>query len=111
MQSDIDRGIAPLSSRSQLIQDITCSDEHRIGKRSNEDVWSFCAELEHCRDAESLKFAEQTTGICYHPEAILFDRQLRAHVKPTATRVDAMHVLFSNGMLQSTHHQSCNRVL
>ena len=39
------------------------------------------------------------TGINFHEQSLLFDAALKPFLKPASqTRVDPMHVIFSNGM-------------
>ena len=99
-RADREAGIRSLAERSELIQDISCSDVKRCGLRSDADVWSLADDVAAAHGTPNLDELEQSTGIKYHPNALLFDRELRAHVKPsTVNRGDPMHIIFSNGIL------------
>ena len=101
--ADIAAGVRSLSDRSDLIQDITCSDCSKIGLRNDADVWSFVDRIGAAAassDAAKLKELQQCYGFNYHRDALLFDNELRRHVKPTtANRNDAQHVLYANGLV------------
>jgi hypothetical protein len=103
LSSDRDRGIAALSERDPEIVDISCPDIHRIGLRSDEDVWHICNELEEASrhpDKKVLAELENCTGIKLNLDTLLFDKELRRHVGPArALTMDPMHIMFSNGLL------------
>ena len=97
---DVDRGLLPLTARGDNIADITCTRKSDIVLKRDADVWDDCDYLE--RNAGQPGFAEMETcvGINWHPDGILFDRELRKSFKPSAShRYDALHILFSNGLL------------
>ena len=101
-QLDRDRGIAPLTERGANIADITCTTKADIVLKDDADVWADCEYL--VRNVGDREFAEKEScvGINYHPNAILFDRELRRSYKPaTCHRFDPLHVIFSNGLLGS----------
>ena len=100
--ADIEAGILSLPQRSALIQDISCSDKSRIGIKTDSDVWQLADELQLMAQAgaPTLQVSEQNYGLNYHPDAILFDKELRRYVRPaTCNRMDLMHVVYSNGVL------------
>ena len=98
--ADIAAGLRSLPQRSALIQDITCSDKSRIGLKSDFDVWHLADKLMAQAGSPTLQVSEQNYGLNYHPDAILFDKELRRYVRPaTCNRMDLMHVVYSNGVL------------
>ena len=101
--ADVEAGVRSLSDRSDLIQDITCSDCSKIGLRTDADVWNFVDQVGAAAassDAPKLKQLQQCYGFNYHPDALLFDHELRRHIKPATTnRNDAQHVLYANGLV------------
>lgn len=98
--TDVEAGLPSLAQRSALIQDIGCSDIKRIGLKSDADVWALADEVAASHGTTRLKVTEKSRGINYHGEALLFDLELRRHVKPaTCNRFDAMHILYSSGVL------------
>ena len=101
--ADEERGIASLAARSDMLADVSCPDLDVIGRRSDEDVWGLADRLRQHRSSPStLKMKEQCCGICYHDRGLLFADGLRPHVLPAScTRVDPMHVVFSNGILNT----------
>ena len=101
LASDRELGIPSLSERSPLIADITCNDLTKIALRTDADVWSMVDSL-RTMAGDAKKLREQATGFSYHPDALLYDRELRDYVKPaTSARVDPMHIIYSNGVLAS----------
>ena len=99
-QQDTDRGIRSLTERNPNIVSITCTKKDDIVLKCDADVWSDCDYLA----AHPEQRAEIATcvGINYHPDGILFDIELRRSFKPSSThRYDALHVIFSNGILPS----------
>ena len=97
-QQDIDRGVRPLTARGANIVDITCTKKADIILKCDADVWDDCEYL--AANAEQRAEIATCVGINYHPEGILFDRELRRSFKPsTSHRYDPLHVIFSNGIL------------
>ena len=102
--SDVDAGIRSLTQRSSILVDISCCDADRIGCKSDADVWAHADEAAAAAKVgtTALKLEQQHKGMNYNEEDILFDIPLRTHFKPaTTTRVDPMHILFSNGLMGS----------
>ena len=100
--ADIAAGLRSLPERSPLIQDISCSDKSRIGIKTDSDVWQLADKLMAQAGAPTLQASEQNYGLSYHPDAILFDKELRRYVRPaTCNRMDLMHVVYSNGVLSA----------
>ena len=98
--TDMDIAVPTLAARSDLIQTIACSDVKKLGLKTDADVWRQADEVAASLGTASFKLKQQTRGITYHADAILFDIPLRRHIKPaTCNRVDVMHVIFSNGVL------------
>lgn len=99
-QQDIDRGLKPLTARGANIVDITCVKKADIVLKCDADVWDDCEYL--AANAEQRAEIAMCVGINYHPDGILFDRELRRSFKPSTThRYDPLHILFSNGILAS----------
>ena len=100
LTSDLEGGRRSMTQRSALLQDIGCSDVRLIGLKSDADVWAQADEVAASKDTPGFKLKETTRGMSYHEDALLFDIPLRQHFKPaSSTSVDAMHVVFSNGVL------------
>jgi hypothetical protein len=72
----------------------------------DDDVWSKVDMLEaSCIRGKADKTLEQGFGITYCPYGILADHELRSVVSPTkSNRFDAMHVLYSNGIVPYEIH-------
>ena len=97
---DVDRGLMPITARGENIVDITCTRKADIVLKRDADVWDDCDYL--VSNVGEPGFAEMETcvGINWHAHGILFDLELRKSFKPSAShRYDALHVLFSNGLL------------
>jgi len=63
-------------------------------------VWADCDHLVRNVGQHGFKEIEACSGLTYHPDGILFDLELRKSFKPSSShRYDALHVLFSNGLL------------
>ena len=100
--SDRQAGLKSLAQRSPLIVDITCTDVKRCGCKSDEDVWTICDEVAASFGTPAHKLKQQTKGMSYHSDALLFDIEMRSHFKPASSvRVDPMHIVYSNGVLSS----------
>jgi hypothetical protein len=100
--TDLVAGHRSLTERSPMLVDTTCSDIKRIGCKTDADVWALCDEVAASVGTPLLKWKQQTKGFTYHADALLFDHELRPHVKPASgTRVDAMHIVYSNGVLNA----------
>jgi hypothetical protein len=97
---DVDNNVISLSDVDDSIVDISCPDLDRCGLRSNEDVWALCDDLINYQGKE-LAEVEHSTGLKRHTETLLYDVPLRAHVHPSHTTGDPMHILFSNGLLSA----------
>ena len=97
---DVQRGILSLTARSECIVDITCSRKADILLKTDEDVWDDCDHLVRNVGAPNFSEIETCVGINYHTDGLIFDREIRGPFKPsTSHRFDALHVLFSNGLL------------
>ena len=97
--ADLEAGVSSLTELDESLADITCSDQSRMGLKSDKDVWDLCDALSICPQ-KSIKEMEVSTGINFIPQGYLFDLELRPFVRPaTSNRFDAMHVVFSNGIL------------
>lgn len=97
---DADRGIQPITARAARIVDITCTRKGDIKLKDDAAVWADCDYLEGLLGHADFKELESCTGLNYHPDGILFDRELRRSFKPSsAHRYDPLHILFSNGLL------------
>jgi hypothetical protein len=65
-------------------------------RRTDNDVWGLCQELQACPTAEM----EHVTGLKLNLDGILFDNDLRHYIRPASTNTyDVMHILFSNGLV------------
>ena len=99
--SDTELGLPSLAERSPLIVDISCSDIRRIGRKTDADVWKLCDDVA-ALGGGAQKRKEKSSGFGYHAEALLYDHVLRMYFKPASqTRVDPMHIVFSNGVMSS----------
>lgn len=97
---DTDRGIRPITERAANIVSITCTKKADIVLKCDADVWDDCDYL--AANAEHRAEIATCVGINYHPDGILFDRELRRSFKPSSShRYDALHVIFANGILAS----------
>ena len=97
---DTKRGVLPVTARGANIVDITCVNKADIDCKTDADVWADCDHLVRNVGHPDFKEIESCSGITYHPEGILFDLELRKSFKPSSShRYDALHVLFSNGLL------------
>jgi hypothetical protein len=78
-----------------------CSDRHRFDKSTDAEVYEIVDELIRIaatNNPDDLKAAEQTHGLHYEPDGLLFDMSLRGIVKPvTGWFRDWMHVMAVSG--------------
>ena len=99
VSTDVARGIESVQELDPEIPDISCSDESKLGLRTDDDVWGLCDALELASPTERANLA-QHCGIKHGPATLLYSMPLRAFVSPTeSNRFDPMHVLASNGIL------------
>lgn len=74
-----------------------CCDKHKFDACSDNEVYQMVDELERIattRPASELTLAQQTFGLNYEVEGLLFDRSLRETVKPISHWLrDWMHVM------------------
>jgi hypothetical protein len=95
------RGKRHLASHDPSIVDIGCHNVREIILNTDEDVWSKVDMLKaSCIGDKADPIMEQGFGITFCPYGILADVELRSVVSPTkSNRFDAMHVLYSNGIV------------
>ena len=98
VRTDVESGIPSLAERSVNIVNITCSEVSKMGIKTDNDVWPLVDDLIRQKAIlrpKEFENLESCKGFKYHPEAILFDHELRTFVLPaTCNRFDAMHVIF-----------------
>ena len=98
---DVDAGLRALTDIDGDIKDISCPDITLCGPRSNQAIWNMADQVKAALKKERITL-EHCTGLKYAENTLLFDIPLRTYVHPaTHTVLDAMHVLFSNGILNS----------
>ena len=97
--TDGERGIASLRERDALIPDITCNTLEQCVPNICRDIWKMVEDLRSCPQAD-LAEKEHVSGLKFHSQALLFCPQLKPFIRPSRiVMYDAMHVVFSNGIL------------
>ena len=101
------RGSRHLPEDNPDIVDLTCSDFKQITLNEDTDIWLKADMLQESCVGNNAHHTvlEQAFGITYCAEGILADAELRPVVSPTkSNRFDAMHILFSNGIVAVEIH-------
>lgn len=98
--TDIIGGIASLAARDGHIPDLGTHDVAKLGLRSDADVWAMFDFLEPLKNNE-LEHWQHLTGLKFSNHCLLYDKALRHFVKPSCIRFDPMHVLVSNGLMNT----------
>ena len=96
--TDVASNIASLSERDPTVPNIATSDVAKLGLRTDEDIWSTFDSLEGLAAADR-EFGQHISGLKFSTDGLLYDKPLRRYVRPTLLRYDAMHILFSNGLV------------
>ena len=98
--TDRDRGIASLHDRDAMIPDLSCHTLAQCGKKSDADIWKSVDKLRSGCSQSEVAEEEHLSGLKFNAHSILFCAPLRPHIRPASLMYfDAMHVIFSNGVL------------
>jgi hypothetical protein len=98
--TDVAAGVASLSARDGEIPDLATHEPAKLGKRTNNDVWDMFDALEGLNNAD-LAWWQHVTGLTFSKHGILYCKALREFVPPSKVRNDPMHVLVSNGLMNT----------
>jgi len=83
---------------------LTCADADKFVAATNDDVWMKADTLAAAHGAIGIgafKHLETALGFTYIPQGLLYDRDLRSHVRPVdCLTLDQMHCLLSDGLAQ-----------
>ena len=83
----------------------SCPDADRFDFCTNEDIWAKAEALRHQAGVATrgeFEELEKAMGISFNPHGLLWDEELREHVKPVGCHTyDPMHALLSNGICQN----------
>ena len=92
---------------SPYLVHISCNDASRFDLASDADLWTKADQL-HAQalvvggTKKAFEELQMAYGFTYSPEGLLWDLDLRAHVKPAGCiTFDAMHAVLSNGIAQN----------
>ena len=90
---------------SEYLVHISEPDTRRFDLASNEDIWEKVDRLAEAKEGltrASFDDLQMAYGLNYSADGLLEDRELRPYFKPRdALTYDAMHILLSNGMVQT----------
>ena len=90
---------------SEYLEPLSCPDPRRFDLASDADLWEKADSLQAQKDRLSRSAFEQLQkayGISFAPEGLLWDMELRRHVRPRSIlSFDAMHCVLSNGIAQN----------
>ena len=98
---DKERGVPHLSDLNPALAHFGSPHASTHGRRTNSSLFAICDLLE-AAPAGQRSAMEENNGIKYYPQGLLFCRALRPYLRPMQNnRFDAMHVLFSNGVVNA----------
>ena len=91
---------------SAYLVHLSCHDSRRFDPSANADIWSKADKLEAMKHDGTTKTVfdrmQMLYGLTYSPCGLLWDVELRRHVKPVeAITFDAMHATVANGIVQN----------
>jgi len=109
-----DRSILEHDTSGEIVH-ISCPDPRRFDSRSDRDFWfqaDLLAMLSVTLNVGNFKEQETIMGLTYNPNGLLWDKDLRGHIRPTAVQTyDPMHCLVSDGICQKELNLVLQRVL
>ena len=79
---------------------IACADADKFDPMSDELMWETYDHLVSHAGAAGAAERETACGIGLNPHGVLACRALRAHVKPSSSHRDPMHIMLCNGVFQ-----------
>ena len=91
---------------SAYLVHLSCHDSRRFEPSSNADIWSKADKLERMKHDGTSKSvfdrAQMLYGLTYSPCSLLWDVELRRHVKPIdIITFDVLHATVANGTVQN----------
>ena len=98
--TDVAQGIDSLSARDGEIPDLGTHELSKLGRRTDKDVWEMFDALAGL-NKEDLKWRQHVYGLTFCEHGILNDKALREFMQPSKVRFDPMHVLVSNGLMNT----------
>ncbi len=98
--TDVAQGIDSLSARDGEIPDLATHEPSKLGLRTDKDVWGLFDALEGL-SKKDLEWWQHVSGLTFCVHGILYNKALREFVAPSKVRYDPMHILASNGLMNT----------